>query len=132
MTPVVARTRWRDLRVLRAIHAMLAAEHRALATVLDEARLARALAAPRALIQSGEGDCFRLAASYAATIVNARPLACGNGALALAALDMVLRLAGRPLAAGEAEAVAAMRELEAGAIGAAEIEAWARANAAHV
>ncbi|HLF58338.1 MAG TPA: hypothetical protein VI732_01785 [Alphaproteobacteria bacterium] len=128
--PVIARMRWRDTRILRAIHLMLAAEYREIPPTLDEAKLARALEKPRALIQAGTADAFRLAASYAAAIAHSRALGRGNGALALAALDAVLRLGGKILDAPEAEAAAVLQELESGGIGAAEIEAWARANAA--
>lgn len=120
-----ARPRWRDLAQLRAIHAMLAAEHPAISPKLDETRLIKALAKPRALVQSGT-EPVAIAAAYAAAVVDARPVAAGNGALALAVLDVVLRLSGRRLDAPETEAVAAFRELESGSIGAAEIEAWAR------
>lgn len=130
MGAIVARTRWRDLRVLRAIHLMLAAEHRGISAKLDEAKLARALEQPRNLVRRGDADAVRLAAAYAVSIARSRALASGNGALGLAALDMVLRLGGRRLDCAEAEAAAVMRALEAGKIGAAEIEIWTRENAA--
>lgn len=130
MGAVVARTRWRDQRVLRAIHLMLAADYRGMSARLDEARLARALARPRDVVQHGDGDVVRLAASYAVSVTRSRSVTSGNAALGLAALSTVLRMGGMRLECAEAEAAAVMRALETGKIGAADFEAWTRENAA--
>lgn len=129
MGAIVGRTRWRDLRVIRAIHLMLAAEHRRMSDGLDESRLIRALERPRALVRGGDGDSARLAAAYAVAIARSRALASGSAALGLAALDMVLRRGGMRLECAEAEAAVVMRAVELGAIGGSEFEAWVRAHA---
>ncbi len=130
MGAVVGRTRWRDLRVIRAIHLMLAAEHRRMSDGLDESRLIRALERPRALVRGGDGDSVRLAAAYAFAIARSRALASGNAALGLAALDMVLRRGHLRLDCAEAEAAAVLRAVETGALGGSGFEAWVRTRAA--
>lgn len=118
--------------MLRAIHLMLAADCRDMSFHLEEAELARALERPRRLVQRGDGDVVRLAAGYAVSIARSHALASGNAALGLAALGTVLRMGGMGLACTEAEAAAVMRALDAGRIGAADIEAWTRENAVPV
>lgn len=132
MGAVVARTRWRDQRALRAIHLMLAADCRGISANLEDTKLSRALEKPRRLVQQGDADVVRLAAGYAVSIARSHALASGNAALGLAALGTVLRMGGMRLDCMEAEASAVMRALEAGRIGAADIEAWTRENAVPV
>ena len=132
MGAVVARTRWRDQRALRAIHLMLAADCRDMSPSLEETKLSRALDKPRRLVQQGDADAIHLAAGYAVSIARCHALASGNAALALAALGTVLGVGGMRLECTEAEAAAVMRALEAGWIGAADIEAWTREYAVPV
>ncbi|MEE9140595.1 MAG: Fic family protein [Alphaproteobacteria bacterium] len=126
----VTRPRWRDLEAICAMHAALAAEHGLAGGRRRARRLERSLAEPRKLMVEGVTDARRIAASYCAAVVRARPFSQGNGALALAAACAVLRLGGYRLAAPEAEAVAVIRDLEAGEIGEPELEAWMARNAA--
>jgi prophage maintenance system killer protein len=128
--PVIARPRWRDTRILRAVHLMLAAERREVSPVLDGARLEKALTAPRALVQAGNPDPVRLAASYAAAA--ARALTDGSGAFALATLETVLRLNGLTLEASEAEAAGVVGDFASGAISLTELETWARSKSARL
>lgn len=125
----LARPKWRDVKALLAMHGALAAEHG-----LREGRgrrpLDKSLAAPRRLVTDGLADPHRLAASYCAGIARARPFLDGNAALALAALYVVLRLGGIRLEAPEHEAVAVIRDLQAGEIGEAELAAWTAKNSA--
>jgi prophage maintenance system killer protein len=116
-------TRWRDRAILSAMALSLRAECPGMGP-LDIRRLEAALAEARALISRGVGDPYRLAAAYASGIVRARPLRPGSAALALAAAFVALRLKGLRLVAAEVETAAVFRDLEDGAIGAAELEAW--------
>ena len=115
--------RWRDRAILSAMALSLRAEHPGIGP-LDTHRLEAALAEARALISRGVSDPYLLAAAYASGIVRARPLRPGSAALALPAAVVALRLEGLRLVASEVETAAVFRDLEDGAIGAAELEAW--------
>ncbi len=125
----VTRPKWRDVKALEAMHGALAAEH-GLREAQGRRSLDESLAGPRRLVMEGVPDPRRLAASYCAAIARAHPFPDGNAALALAAAYVVLRLAGYRLTAPEREAVAAVRDLEGGEIGEAELEAWLAKNSA--
>jgi prophage maintenance system killer protein len=125
----LTRPKWRDVKALVAMHGSLAAEH-GLREGQGRRPLDESLAGPRRLVTEGVTDAHRLAASYCAGIAGARPFLDGNAALALAAAYVVLRLGGTRLDAPEHEAVAVIRDLEAGEIGEAELEAWMAKNSA--
>ncbi len=121
---------WRDEGALKAMQGALAAEHGLAPGTADDRLLQESLAEARGMMTAGASEPRRHAAAYCAGIVRLCPFAGGNAALALMSLYVTLRLGGYRLAAPEAEAVAVIRDLEAGEIDRARLEVWIERNAA--
>ena len=108
------------------MHAELLAEHGGLPGPARQGSLPAALARPRQIyaLDRPKPSLARLAAAYAYGIARGHCFPDGNKRLALAVLDVFLRLNGLELRAAEPEAVDVMRALAAGEISEEALSAW--------
>ncbi|MDD3448148.1 MAG: type II toxin-antitoxin system death-on-curing family toxin [Gammaproteobacteria bacterium] len=120
--------RWIPAAAIRAIHAELIAEHGGLSGAVDEALLDAALNRPRHLYAYEDPSLPRLAAAYAFGFTGNHPFKDGNKRVALAAIDVFLRLNGRQLTAAEALAAAVIERLAAGQVTEAALTGWIEAH----
>lgn len=111
---------------VRAIHAKLLTEFGGLSGLARPDQLAAALARPRQLLAYAEAAPIlpRLAAAYGYPLSRNHCFADVNKRIALAVIDVFLRMNGARLEAGEEEAAQVVRELAAGEIGEDEFAAW--------
>lgn len=120
--------RWIPAAAIRAIHAELIAEHGGLPGPVDEALLDAALNRPRHLYAYEDPSLPRLAAAYAFAFTGNHPFKDGNKRVALAAIDVFLRLNGRRLTAAESLAAAVIERLAAGQVSEAMLADWIAAH----
>ena len=112
---------------VRAIHAAQLAEHGGLEGVLEEGRLASALAHPRNVAVYGEHiDATQLAAAYAHTISCNHPFVDGNKRTAFVVMELFLNLNGLALEADDAECIITMEALATGELTENELAGWIR------
>ena len=120
---------WLAEEAVRALHDELIKEHGGLGGVRDAGLLDSALARPHNLFAYAEPSLFELAAAYAFGLVRNHAFVDGNKRTGLMAAYVFLRVNGYRLSAPEVEAVAAFRDLAAGAIEEAQLSRWIEANA---
>lgn len=122
--------RWVPLRAVVAIQGELIAEHGGLSGPPRLGDLEAALGRPINLhAYSGPPPSLaRLAAAYGFALARAHCFPDGNKRVALAVVDIFLRMNGSGLTAGEADAVAAIQELAAGEISEEEFSHWVAAH----
>ena len=123
---------WLDERAARYIHADLMGEHGGLVGPSREGLLEAALAKPRNLHHDAPeaASLQRLAASYGYGLCRGHCFPDGNKRLALAAMDVFLRMNGWQLIAAEEDAVLTVRAVAAGEMTEEELAAWVRRNCA--
>ncbi|MGD0201275.1 MAG: type II toxin-antitoxin system death-on-curing family toxin [Bryobacteraceae bacterium] len=120
--------RWIPAPAALAIHAELMAEHGGAAGVRDENVLQATLARPRNLHAYARPSLFELAAAYAFGFARNHPFVDGNKRMALAALDVFLRMNRYELAADEPEAASTIWALAEGRVSEAELARWIKRN----
>lgn len=120
--------RWIPAAAIRAIHAELIAEHGGLSGPVDGALLDAALNRPRHLYVYEDPNLPRLAAAYAFGFTGDHPFRDGNKRVALAAVDVFLRLNGYELTVTEILAATYIERLAAGQISEDRLAAWIEAN----
>ncbi len=121
--------RWLTREIVVVIHAELLAEHGGPPGLRDEGALESALARPQQKHHDESVDVVSLAGVYAFGLCRSHPFVDGNKRIALACLDVFLRLNGYALTATEVEAVATIRDLAAGELSEDEIVAWVQKHA---
>jgi death-on-curing protein len=124
----VKEPRWIPAPAALAIHAELMAEHGGAAGVRDENVLQATLARPRNLHAYARPSLFELAAAYAFGFARNHPFVDGNKRMALAALDVFLRMNRYELAADEPEAASTIWALAEGRVSEAELARWIKRN----
>jgi death-on-curing protein len=110
------------------MHGEQLAEHGGSPGLRDDGLLESALARPQNLAAYGEPTVFELAAAYAFGIARNHPFIDGNKRTCLVAAYAFLRLNGKRLRAGEADAVATILRLAAGELPEVELADWFAAN----
>ena len=120
--------RWLPAAAMRAIHAELMAEFGGPEARVDEDLLAATLARPRQgqHDEDAKTDLATLAAAYGHGFARNHPFTDGNKRMALASMDVFLRLNGHRLTAPEIEAVIVIRQLAAGELDEASLAEWVR------
>jgi death-on-curing protein len=121
--------KWLTGDAVRAMHEHLIATFGGSGGVRDDGLLESALARPKQIVAYGEPTVPVLAAAYAHGIARNHPFVDGNKRTALMAAFTFLRINGFALTAFEAEAVAVIRDLAAGAIEEDMLARWIEANA---
>lgn len=124
--------RWLPAAAMRAIHAELMAEFGGPEARVDEDLLAATLARPRQrqYYENTKADLATLAAAYGYGFARNHPFTDGNKRMALASMDVFLRLNGHRLTAPEVEAVIVIRQLAAGELDEASLAEWVRRHMA--
>ena len=120
--------RWLTREIVLVMHAMLIAEHGGAAGLRDENALESALGRPRQKHHYDPTDIPALAAAYAFALSSNHPFVDGNKRVALAAIDVFLRLNGWALDASEVDAAATMIDLASGGLTEEALVAWVRGN----
>lgn len=111
----------------RAIHDAQLAEHGGRVGLLEEGRLASALAHPKNLAAYNEKtDAAALAAAYASAISRNHPFVDGNKRTAFVVMELFLHLNGYVLEADDAECISAMETLAAGELSESDLTTWIR------
>ena len=118
--------RWLTRDIVLALHGALLAEHGGEVGLRDEGALESALSRPRQKRHYRKDDVIALAAAYAFALSSNHPFLDGNKRVALASLDVFLRLNGWKLVATEVDAAATILALAAGKLTEAQLEAWTR------
>ena len=121
---------WVPESAVRAIHAELIREHGGLHGVSREGALEAALARPRHVYTYAEPapSLASFAASYGFALAKGHWFGDGNKRIALAIIDVFLRLNGSELNAGEADAATTILALAAGEISESELGDWISAH----
>jgi len=122
--------RWLTREIVIVLHGELIAEHGGASGLRDEGALESALARPQQKHHYEPGDIVGLAATYAFGLCSNHPFVDGNKRVALASLDVFLRINGWELAATEVDAVTAILELASGQLSEDALVEWVRKNAA--
>lgn len=114
------------LRAVVAIQSELIAEHGGLSGPPRPGDLEAALARPRNLhaYQESAATLPRLAADYGYALARGHCFPDGNKRVALATIDVFLRMNGLELTAPETDAVHVIQSLAAGGIGEDELAEW--------
>jgi death-on-curing protein len=126
----VSDPRWLTREIVIVLHGELIAEHGGPAGLRDEAALESAVARPQQKHHYETQDLVALAAAYAFGLCSSHPFVDGNKRVALASLDVFLRINGWALTATEVEAVTTILELATGALSEEGLVEWVRKNAA--
>lgn len=122
--------RWLTRDIVIALHGELIAEHGGPAGLRDRASLESAVARPQQKHHYDPQDILGLAAAYAFGLCSNHPFVDGNKRVALASLDVFLRLNGWALMATEVDAVTTILELASGRLSEDGLADWVRKNAA--
>jgi death on curing protein len=114
------------------MHAKLLAEFGGLPGLPREARLQSALARPQQLFTYGDPapSTAQLAAAYGFALARNHCFSDGNKRIALAVVDVFLRMNGSSLTASEEDAADTIRRLASGELTEAEFAAWIAASMA--
>ena len=119
---------WVPESAVRAIHGELTAEHGGIAGLRDSGLLSASLSRPQHLFNYSDPDLFDIAAAYAYGLAKNHAFVDGNKRIALAIIDVFLRLNNYKLVAVEVDAVIKINDLAAGIETQESIAAWIRAN----
>ena len=121
---------WVPLRAVVAIQSELIAEHGGLSGPPRPGDLEAALARPRNQHAYGEAAATlpRLAAAYGYALARGHCFPDGNERVALATIDVLLRMNGLELTAPETDAVHVIQSLAAGELDEDELAAWIAAH----
>lgn len=120
---------WVPESAVRAIHGELISEHGGIAGLRDSGLLSANLARPQHLFTySDSPDLFDIAAAYAYGLAKNHAFVDGNKRIALAVIDVFLRLNNYKLIAAEVDAVIKINDLVAGIESQESIAAWLKAN----
>jgi len=126
----VSEYHWLNPAVIRVIHAELIAENGGVARRANENLLAATLARARHLgDRGGRPTLFEHAAAYGFGFAKNQCFTDGNKRVALAAIDVFLRLNGYALDAPEPEAVYVIRQIARSKAQESEMADWVTANA---
>ncbi len=120
--------RWLTREIVIVLHGELIAEHGGAPGLRDEGALESALARPQQKHRYEPKDIVRLAATYAFGLCSNHPFVDGNKRVALAALDVFLRINGWALVATEIDSVATIIDLASGTLDETELAEWVRKN----
>lgn len=121
--------RWIPEAAVRAIHAELLREHGGLSGDANDGALGASLARPQQLIHyEPETTLAQIAAAYGFAFTKNHCFKDGNKRIALASVDVFLRLNGHELIASEESAVFTFQDLAAGSIGEKELAEWIGSN----
>ncbi|MBD1927698.1 type II toxin-antitoxin system death-on-curing family toxin [Trichocoleus sp. FACHB-90] len=121
--------RWVPEAAVSAIHEELIAEHGGRSGLRDAGLLSASLARPRHLFSYSENaTLFDLAAAYGYALAKNHSFVDGNKRVALAVIDVFLRLNGYKLVAPEPEAVVIMINLVDGLEDQESLAAWIAEN----
>lgn len=120
--------RWLTREIVIVLDGELIAEHGGAPGVRDEGALESALARPQQKHHYEPQDIIGLAATYAFGLCSNHPFVDGNKRVALACLDVFLRINGWALVATEIDAAATVIELASGVLGEQELAEWIRTN----
>ena len=122
--------RWMPELAVIAIHEELITEHGGATGLRDSGLLWASLARPKHLFTYSNDTVtlFDLAAAYAYGLAKNHPFVDGNKRIALAVIDVFLRLNGYHLAASEAQAVIKISNLAQGIEDQDSIAAWIAGN----
>jgi len=121
--------RWLTREIVILLHGELIAEHGGAAGLRDGGALESALARPQQKRHYEASDVVALAATCAFGLCSNHPFVDGNKRVALASLDVFLRINGWALTATEVDAVATMLALASGTLSEDGLAAWVRKNA---
>ena len=121
--------RWLTREIVVVLHGELIAEHGGASGLRDEAALESALARPQQKHHYEPSEIVALAASYAFGLCSNHPFVDGNKRVALASLDVFLRINAWALTATEVDAVATILELASGTLTEEALVDWVRENA---
>ena len=123
---------WVPLRAVVAIQAELIAEHGGLTGPPRQDDLEAALGRPASLHAYSESrpTLPRLAAAYGFALARGHCFPDGNKRVALAVIDVLLRMNGLALAADELDAVSTIQSLAAGDLTEDELAEWIATNSA--
>ena len=123
--------RWLTPRMVQAFHQETLHRHGGSDGMRDESLLLSALARPRnRAAYDGDATLFDLAAEYGAGIVGNHPFVDGNKRTGLLASVAFLALNGYRLKADEADIVATIEGLAAGAVDVGALSTWFARNSA--
>lgn len=121
--------RWVPEIAVSAMHEELIAEHGGASGLRDSGLLSASLARPRHLFSYSENaTLFDLAAAYGYGLAKNHSFVDGNKRIALAVIDVFLRLNGYKLVAPEPEAVVMMINLVEGVENQDSLAAWISEN----
>ncbi|NEP22729.1 type II toxin-antitoxin system death-on-curing family toxin [Moorena sp. SIO3I6] len=121
--------RWVPEQAVIAIHDELIVEHGGCSGLRDPNLLSSSLARPKHLFAySDSASLFDIAAAYAFSLAKNHPFVDGNKRIALAVIDVFLRLNGYELVAAEEEAVIKINNLVEGIENQESIATWIAAN----
>jgi death-on-curing protein len=126
----VSGPRWLTREIVIVLHGELIVEHGGASGLRDEGVLESALARPQQKHHYESGDIAALAAMYAFGLCSNHPFVDGNKRVALASLDVFLRINGWALMATEVDAVTTITELASGQLSEKDLAEWVRKNAA--
>lgn len=121
--------RWLTREIVIVLHGELITEHGGAFGLRDEGALESALARPQQKLHYESGDIVALAATYAFGLCSSHPFVDGNKRVALACLDVFLRINGWALTASEVDAATTIVELASGQLGEESLAEWVRKNA---
>ncbi len=124
MTP----PRWLTLEIVLAVHGELLAEHGGSEGLRDQGGLESALARPQQKYHYESPGLHELAAAYAFGLSSNHPFVDGNKRIALAALDVFLRLNGLRLVATEVETTSIILQLASGELEERTLADWVQGN----
>ncbi len=120
--------RWIGSAVAIAVHDEQLAEHGGAVGLRDGNLLESALARPQHVAAYDTPDAARLAASYAAGIIQNHPFVDGNKRTALMAANIFLLDHGFDITAGDIELFQAFTALADGSLSEADFAVWLRSN----
>lgn len=118
--------RWISRAVVLALHDEQLAEHGGAPGLRDAGLLDSALDRPRNLLAYGKPDLASLAAAYGFGLIRNHPFVDGNKRVAFVVTETFLLLAGREIAADDAECLSIWLRLAAGEVSEDELAAWLR------
>ena len=124
--------RWLTPEIVIVLQSMLLAEHGGDPGIRDMNGLESALGRPLHKFHYESPELPELAAAYAYGLSSNHPFLDGNKRVALAALDVFLRLNGWALATTEVDAAATMIDLASGRLSEADLAAWVRKHAERI